>query len=121
VDRGPALLPVTNRSSQYSVDTILWSAYGFKKNFVREVTEPKGVRVAGLIYPDVIGHKIVAATHRHGLERSQAFSTLYRELLRILDQGFGKHLSEDPIERRAALDIKAELAGTYALPEQEIQ
>jgi len=25
------------------------------------------------------------------------------------------------IESRAALDIKAELAGTYALPEQEIQ
>jgi hypothetical protein len=102
----------------YSVDAVLWTLFGFKKNFVREVTEPKGVRVAGLIYPDVIGHKIVAATHRHGLERSQAFSTLYRELLQILDQRFGKPLSEDLIERRAALDVRAEIAGTYLLQEQ---
>jgi hypothetical protein len=99
----------------YSVDTVLWTLYGFKKNFVREVTEPKGVRVAGLIFPDVIGSHIVADAHRHNLEQSQTFSMLYRELLEILDQRFGKHLSDDPIERRAALDIKAELSGTYAL------
>jgi hypothetical protein len=68
----------------------------------------------------VIGSHIVADAHRHNLERSQTFLMLYRELLEILDQRFGKPLSEDLIERRAALDIKAELAGTYALPEQEV-
>ena len=105
----------------YSADTVLWTLYGFKKNFVREVTDPKGVRVSGLIFPDVIGSHIVAATHRCSLERSQKFSVIYRELLQTLDQRFGKHLSDDPIERKAALDVKAELSGSYTLsPEPQV-
>ena len=99
------------------IDTVIWTLYGFKKNFTREVIEPRGLMVC-LLYADVVGAELVAATHRHNLERSQTFSTLYRELLQILDQRFGQRASEDPIERRAALDVKAELAGTYVLPEQ---
>ena len=90
-----------------------------KKNqhpFVREVHSPSGVRVGGLYFPDVLGSDLVYATHRYGLNRSQTFATTYRELLQILDQRFGKHLSEDPVERRAAMDIKAELAGEYVPP-----
>ena len=102
----------------YEVDATIWSFYGFQKNFVRQVTEPNGVVVSGIIFPDAIGSRIVAATHQYKLERSQAFSVIYRELLQTLDQRFGRHLSEDPIEKRAALDVKAELAGIYVLPEQ---
>jgi hypothetical protein len=105
----------------YEVDAVVWTLYGFKEKFVREVTEPKGIRVSGSIFPDVIGSRVVATTHRHRLEKSAAYNELYRALLKILDERFGKHLSDDPIERRAALDVKAEIAGTYALPEQEIQ
>ena len=97
------------------IDTVIWTLYGFKKNFTREVIEPRGLMVC-LLYADVLGAQLVAATHRHNLERSQTFSTLYRELLQILDQRFGKHLSEDPIEKRAALDVKAELANKFEFP-----
>jgi hypothetical protein len=98
------------------IDAVLWTVYGFKKNFTREVIDPRGLKVC-LLYPDVIGSHIVAATHRHKLESSKTYRDVYRELLQVLDQRFGKQLSEDPIERRAALDIKSELAGTYVLPE----
>jgi hypothetical protein len=99
----------------YDVDAVLITWYGFKENFVRRVTEPQGIRVSGLIFPDVIGKHIVAASHRYGLESSPTFKELYRELLRTLDKRFGKKLSGDPVERQSALDVKAELAGTYQL------
>ena len=103
-----------------TVDRVAWTLFAFKKGWVQQVHAPRGELVGGTCFADVIGSHIVAGTHRYGLEKSQAFSTLYRELLHILDDRYGKTLSEDPIERRATLDVKAELSGTYTRPEQEV-
>jgi hypothetical protein len=106
----PADVPET------TVHNVAWTLFAFKKSWTQLVHDPRGELVGGGCFADVIGSDIVADTHKFGLEKSQTFSTLYRELLRILDQRYGKSLSQDPFERRAALDIKAELAGEYLLP-----
>ena len=93
-----------------------WTLFAFKKGWTRSVIDPRGELVGGGCFADVIGSDIVADSHKFSLEKSQTFSTHYRELLRILDQRYGGKISEDPIEKRAALDIKAELAGDYVLP-----
>jgi hypothetical protein len=100
----------------YAVDQVARTLFGFKKNtsvWVHEVQDPNGIIVTGFYFPDVLGSEIVEAAHLYGLERSQTFSTLYRELLQILDKRYGK----EPTEH--ARDITAELADQYvlALPE----
>jgi hypothetical protein len=97
-----------------AVDLVLSTSFGFENGIVRQVSHPNGLMV-GYLFPEVIGRQIVSRTHQYGLERSATFSKIYRDLLRILDQRFGQQLSHDPIERQAALDIKAELAGKYTL------
>jgi hypothetical protein len=99
-----------------TVHKVAWTLFAFKKGWTQSVIDPRGELVGGTYFADVIGSDIVADTHEFSMEKSQTFSTLYRELLRILDQRYGKNLSEDPTERRAALDIKAELAGEYVPP-----
>jgi hypothetical protein len=101
---------------EITVHKVAWCLFSFKKGWTQSVFDPRGELVGGTYFADVIGSDIVADTHEFSLEKSQTFSTLYRELLRILDQRYGKNLSEDPTERRAALDIKAELAGEYVPP-----
>jgi hypothetical protein len=96
------------------VHYVLSASFGFENRIMRQVTDPIGLMVGG-VFPDVIGRQIVAGTHKYNLERSTTFSNIYRHLLRILDLRFGKQLSQDPIEKQAALDVKAELAGTYVL------
>jgi len=98
---------------EITVHKVAWCLFSFKKGWTRSVFDPRGELVGGIYFADVIGTGIVADTHRYGLERSSTFAVLYQELLRNLDQRYGKNLSEDPTERRAALDIKAELAGEY--------
>jgi hypothetical protein len=93
---------------------VAWTLFAFKKNWVQQVLDPRGELVGGGLFADVIGSDICSDTHEFSLENSQTFSTLYRELLKILDQRYGGNtLSEDPVERRAALAIKQEIAGTY--------
>jgi hypothetical protein len=76
--------------------------------------KPQGKNPAGELvgccFADVIGQHIVPATHKFNLERSPTYSAAYRELLKILDQRYGKNVeSSDPIEKQAAMDVKAEL------------
>ena len=97
-----------------TVDYVLSASFGFEHKIMRQVMDPPGLMV-GSLFPDVIGRHIVRGTHMYSLERSATFSTIYRDLLRILDQKFGRQLSQDPIERQSALDVKAEIEGTYEL------
>jgi len=101
---------------EITVHKVAWCLFSFKKGWTRSVLDPRGELVGGIYFADVIGKDIVADTHKFSLEKSQTFSTLYRELLRILDQRYGGKISEDPTENRAATDIKKELAGEYVLP-----
>jgi hypothetical protein len=102
-------------------ETFSWVAitlYSLRKNtspWVREVRDPDGILVGGLLYPDALGSDFVENTHRFELEESATYSALYRELLRILDERFGHEHTDH------ACDIKLELAGTYVLklPEPE--
>ena len=103
-----------NAQATEVVDFILSASFGFENKIMRQVTDPPGLMV-GSLFPDVIGRHIVAGAHKYGLERSATFSKVYRDLLRTLDQRFGKQLSKDPIEMQAALDIKSELVGEYAM------
>jgi hypothetical protein len=87
---------------------------GLKKKdepWVREVRDPDGVIVSGLNFPDALGSDLIDSVHRHGLEKSQTFATLYRELLEILNKRYGQ---ESTYHARV---IKAELAGEYVLSE----
>jgi hypothetical protein len=100
----------------YAVDQVARTLFGFKKNtsvWVHEVVDPNGIIVAGTYFPDALGSEIVEAAHRYGLEKSQTFSALYRELLQILNNRYGK----EPTEH--ARDIRAELAGLYVLASPE--
>lgn len=105
--------------ARYEIDAVLWTLYGFKKNFVREVVEPRGIKVC-FLYPDVIGSQIVAATHRHELEKSGTYSAAYRELLHVLDKRYGRNADvnhPDKVEREAALAVKREIKRLF--PEEE--
>jgi len=104
---------------EITVHKVAWCLFSFKKGWTQSVFDPRGELVGGTYFADVIGKDIVADTHEFSMEKSQTFSTLYRELLRILDQRYGEHLSEDKTERRAATDIKKELAGEYVLPQEQ--
>jgi hypothetical protein len=103
--------------SSPEAETLSWVAitsYCLRKKdspWVREVENPNGILVGGLFYPDTLGTDLVANTHHFGLETSATYVALYRELLRTLDKKFGHEQTE------AARDIKAELAGTYVLPQ----
>jgi hypothetical protein len=98
-----------NQNAEYAIDAVACTLFALKKNWVREVRSPNGVMVGGTYFPDALGSVIVEAAHRYGLEKSQTFATLYRELLQMLDKRYGK----EPTEH--ARDIKAELAGSYVL------
>ncbi len=97
------------------MDRVARTLFGFtqpdKAIWVRRVTDPDGVVVSGSYFPDVLGSGIVAAAHRYGLEKSQTFSTLYRELLQMLDQRFGHERTEHSIA------IHTELEHKYVLPD----
>lgn len=107
--------PLGNTPEAEAVDHVARTYFGFtqpdKAIWVRRVSDPDGVVVSGSYFPDVLGSDIVAATHRAGLEKSQTFSTLYRELLQILDQQYGHERTEHSIAIRAELDHK------YVLPD----
>jgi hypothetical protein len=67
----------------------------------------------GMFFADSIASGIIAATHTLNLEASQTYSTAYRELLVLLDRRYAKNRD------RNSNAVKAELSGTYTLPEPE--
>jgi len=95
--------------AEYAIDAVARTLFAFKKGWMCQVSNPDGLHVAGTYFPDALGAGIVDAAHRYSLERSQTFSRLYRELLEILDNRFGKNTDDH------AKAIKAEIAGTYVL------
>jgi len=100
-----------NSEAECVVDLVARTLFALKKNWVHEVHSPEGLLVGGMYFPDALGSVIVDAAHRYGLERSQTFAGLYRELLEILDKRYGH---ENTYDARA---IKAELASEYILSE----
>lgn len=93
------------------LDQVSRTLLGLKKGWVRNVQDPSGQLVAGTYFPDELGETIVQDAHLYGLERSQTFSAAYRELLTVLDWKYGEEKTGD------ARAIKAELEGSYVLPE----
>jgi hypothetical protein len=98
----------------YAVDQVARTLFGFQKPvrdipiWIRAVTDPTGDVVSGFYSPEDLGIEIVGASHRYNLEKSQTFSALYRELLKILDERYGS-------ESKDSRTIKSELAGTFIL------
>jgi hypothetical protein len=91
------------------IDEVACALLGFKKNWVRKVTDPPGEIVSGRYFPDVLGESIVSGAHFHGFKKSETFVKAYQELLEILDLRYGKQNTEH------ARDIKLELSGDYVL------
>jgi hypothetical protein len=81
------------------------------------VSDPNGFVVGGAFYPEVLGRGLVRNTHQFDLEKSRSFSSVYRELLNVLDKKVGKNAdSSDESEGGSARAVKAELSGEYVLP-----
>jgi hypothetical protein len=91
------------------IDRVARCVLGLKRGWVDEVMEPFGEIVSGKYFADVSGDMVESA-NRHGLKQSSTFAATYRELLEMLDKRYGYERTED------AAIIRAELAGTYALP-----
>ncbi len=106
-----AIFPLGHHPAEETVGYVAGTLYAFRKDtsvWVHNVSE--GVIVAGSHFPDVLGYQIVSETHRYNLEISPTYSSLYRELLGLLDQRFGNN------DDRHSIAIKQELAGQFVLP-----
>jgi hypothetical protein len=103
--------PLGHHPAEETVHRVAHILFAFRKDtpiWVRTVAE--GIVVAGLYFPDMSGYDLVSATHRFNLETSPTYSTLYRELLELLDLRFGGNRD------RNSTAIKQELAGKFVLP-----
>jgi len=100
----------------YTIDRVARTVLGLKNNLVHRVSDCDGVVVGGMYFLEALGSDLIASVHRYGVEQSESFSTLYRELLQILDEKFGDTQTKVPYEAQCAADIKAEIAGKYVLP-----
>src|SRR6266481_1215275 len=106
-----AIFPLGDHPAEEVVGYVAGTLYAFRKDtpvWVHSVSE--GIIVAGSHFPDVLGYQIVSETHRYNLEISPMYSSLYRELLGLLDQRFGNN------DDRHSVAIKQELAGQFVLP-----
>ena len=109
-----AIFPLGHHPAEETVGYVAGTLYAFRKDtpvWVHNVSE--GIIVAGSHFPDVLGYEIVSETHKHNLEISPMYSSLYRELLGLLDQRFGNNRD------RHSAAIKQELAGQFVLPVDE--
>ncbi len=105
------IFPLGHHPAEETVGYVAGTLYAFRKDtpvWVHNVSE--GIIVAGSHFPDVLGYQIVSETHRYNLEISPTYSSLYRELLGLLDQRFGNNRD------RHSAAIKQELAGQFVLP-----
>jgi len=105
------IFPLGHHPAEETVGYVAGTLYAFRKDtsvWVHNVSE--GVIVAGSHFPDVLGYEMVSETHKHNLEISPTYSSLYRELLGLLDQRFGNN------DDRHSIAIKQELAGNFVLP-----
>jgi hypothetical protein len=102
--------PLGGHPAEETVHRVAQTLFAFKKDtpvWVHKVTE--GIIVAGLYFPDVLGHEIVWATREYNLENSPTYRALYRELLQILEKRFGNNRD------RNSTAIKQELSGEFVL------
>lgn len=100
----------------YTVDRVARTLVGLKKHLVHRVSDCDGLIVGGMYFVEALGSDVIESVHHYSLEQSKSFSTLYRELLEILDKKFGDTRTKDAYEARCVADIKAEIAGRYVLP-----
>jgi hypothetical protein len=102
--------PLGHHPAEETVHRVAETLYALRKDtpvWVRKVAE--GIVVAGLYFPEMLGHEIVSATHKYNLEISPTYSAIYRELLGLLDARFGSNRD------RNSAAIKQELAGKFVL------
>lgn len=87
--------------------------HGFDKEWIQKVTDPDGVLIGGC-FPDAVASEVIQHFHREGqLTKSETFLELYKKFIHRVGQYYRHAPATDDYIR----NIKAEIAGTYRLPE----
>ena len=108
--------PFDSIAEQYVTDRVCRSLVGLQRGWIAKCQSPggdpaTGELIAGSYFSDVCSDMIEDA-HRYGLRQSPSFDSAYLELLELVVKRYGKV----PVSFDVQI-AKAELAGTYTLPE----